>query len=662
MKNLYLIEPSFVFGGTQVRLPYSTGLIWSYCRMNDIINKNYNCEFLYIRTNIDDFFKKIKNPSVVGFSCFVWNWKFNTILAKKIKEKYPDCLIVFGGQQTPSQDRLKHEQDFFEKNSHVDISVYFEGEVTFEEILVENLKDEPNFKSILGCSVMNSDLSAHTTLPRPRIDDIDSMPSPYLDGLFDELIKDNPNNLNFICTVETVRGCPYRCTFCEIGHLNWQKIKAHTFEKIKKEFEWIAKNGILYVDNADSNFGLYKERDMKISKMLVKLKEKYGYPYIFNNSWAKNKGKECLPIAKVLHDAGMGKGLTLALQSMHKPTLNAIKRKNTSGDDIRGFLKLSKKLKVLVYSELIIGLPEETLESWLSGFFELMDYDQHNYLGIYALSVLPNTPFGDPEYLKKWGVKYKVTAPLFFHITSDEYSDQEYEEICYETDTMPYEDMLVAYYYKWFFQTFHFFGFIQFISRFFVNYLSIDYKYFYIKMLDYFEERDDTVLGQEMVNFKKQMRNVFEDLGDWGQLAEDGRNWEPEEYTSMNIIKEKEKFYREIGDFLLSEICDDHNIVKNIIKYQLCSLVSPDKQYPHQFNVDYNIQEVIEKNNVLKFFPYNYIVDNVVPIKNYNNDIIKWCTDLIWWGRKSSKLKTTLTEIKQYEELYGGKGTIRSRV
>ena len=44
-KNLYLIEPSFVFGGTQVRLPYSTGLIWSYCRTNDIINKNYNCEF-----------------------------------------------------------------------------------------------------------------------------------------------------------------------------------------------------------------------------------------------------------------------------------------------------------------------------------------------------------------------------------------------------------------------------------------------------------------------------------------------------------------------------------------------------------------------------------------------------------------------------------------
>ena len=50
------------------------------------------------------------------------------------------------------------------------------------------------------------------------------MPSPYLDGLFNELIKDNPNNLDFICTVETVRGCPYRCTFCEIGHLNWQKI------------------------------------------------------------------------------------------------------------------------------------------------------------------------------------------------------------------------------------------------------------------------------------------------------------------------------------------------------------------------------------------------------------------------------------------------------
>ena len=51
------------------------------------------------------------------------------------------------------------------------------------------------------------------------------MPSPYLNGLFDELIKDCKYDIEG--TIETTRGCPFGCTFCEIGTKYYQKIKTH---------------------------------------------------------------------------------------------------------------------------------------------------------------------------------------------------------------------------------------------------------------------------------------------------------------------------------------------------------------------------------------------------------------------------------------------------
>ena len=61
-----------------------------------------------------------------------------------------------------------------------------------------------------------------------------------------------------------------------------------------KEFEWMAKNKVEYIDNADSNFGLYKERDTKIVDLLVDLKKKHGFPIVFRNDWAKDKGADCI--------------------------------------------------------------------------------------------------------------------------------------------------------------------------------------------------------------------------------------------------------------------------------------------------------------------------------------------------------------------------------
>ena len=89
--NIYLFEINDVLTG-QIKLPYSTGVIWSYCLLNEEINNNYSLDgWFYYRQDIEEIMDKIENPSVLGFNCFVWNWKFNNQLAERIKE---NILIV----------------------------------------------------------------------------------------------------------------------------------------------------------------------------------------------------------------------------------------------------------------------------------------------------------------------------------------------------------------------------------------------------------------------------------------------------------------------------------------------------------------------------------------------------------------------------------------
>ena len=136
--NIYLFEINDVLTG-QIKLPYSTGVIWSYCLLNEEINNKYSLDgWFYYRQDIEEIMDKIENPSVLGFNCFVWNWKFNNQLAERIKEKYPDCLIVYGGWQVPMSDR---NENFFKEHPYVDVAVHGEGEVTFKELLLAIILD-----------------------------------------------------------------------------------------------------------------------------------------------------------------------------------------------------------------------------------------------------------------------------------------------------------------------------------------------------------------------------------------------------------------------------------------------------------------------------------------------------------------------------------------
>ena len=132
MKNIYLFELSDVFAN-QVYLPYSSGVVWSYVKNNPYIKDNYKLkDWFYARDDAKNIIDKIENPDILLFSCFMWNWNLNCEIAKTIKQDYPSCKIMFGGQHQPLADRAK---GFFNEHPYVDVLIHSEGEETVKELL-----------------------------------------------------------------------------------------------------------------------------------------------------------------------------------------------------------------------------------------------------------------------------------------------------------------------------------------------------------------------------------------------------------------------------------------------------------------------------------------------------------------------------------------------
>jgi radical SAM superfamily enzyme YgiQ (UPF0313 family) len=187
---------------------------------------------LWKKLPIDQLVNSIDNPAVFGFSSYVWNANYNLQLAKAVKSKYPDCVIVFGGPGVPDAD-----SDFFTNHPWVDYLIHTEGEQSFANLLETLLKGP---------------CRSHVSIPSNRTKSLDTIPSPYLSGVFDSVLAEARDQRVIInALLETNRGCPFKCTFCDWGGLTFSKIHCFDLDRIKQEITWLGKNQIEMLSLAD---------------------------------------------------------------------------------------------------------------------------------------------------------------------------------------------------------------------------------------------------------------------------------------------------------------------------------------------------------------------------------------------------------------------------
>ena len=631
MKNLYLLELSEVMSGNQVYFPYSTGLLWSYLKTVKQIKNNYKLKkWFFAKQKLDFIVNAIKDPDIIGFSCYVWNWNLNNRIAKAIKKKYPKTLIIYGGQHQPLQDR---NDNFFKEYPWVDILVHGEGEDTFKNILLANLKQRRHFKKILGCTIKEKNNNRYITPTRPRIRNLKDYPSPYLDGTFNELLSDK--KFNFHATVESVRGCPYKCTFCEIGNLYYNKIQKN-YNKTEKEIQWLGKNKIEYTTDCNSNFGLFFNEDFKLVTTIKETIKKHGQ-MLFRVTWAKGKANELLPIAKILEECNAQKGMTIALQSLNQPTLKAIHRSNITETKLKETINLFEQEGISSYIELILGLPEETLNSFKQNIWKIMEFGYHKHFEIHFLSALPNTPFSDPIYLEKYGIKTVPVQSLFTHINPDINNDFiNSEELIIQTNTMPYDDWLKAVQFRWLILFGHYLGPMQYVARF-INRQGVSYREFYEHVLNYIHKNPKSLLGKEQNQTINSMLNSIENKKYWGRILDiSSITWNYEEASAITIGINWSKFCGELKE-ILNKWNIDEDILTELINYQTLRFNIPYRQNKKMvFN--YNIHEYICENKTIQN------KKNTITIKKTKkyNTLDEWAHKTFWYGKKTSTFKTDI--------------------
>ena len=114
----------------------------------------------------------------------LWSLEYNLRLSGIIKRAAPDSLTIHGGPSTPSYPRACEE--LLRHHPEVDYAVCGEGERVLAELLTELLRDKSEPMQVAGVALIHDD-EFILTPNRPPMPDLDRLPSPFLDGLFDRI-------------------------------------------------------------------------------------------------------------------------------------------------------------------------------------------------------------------------------------------------------------------------------------------------------------------------------------------------------------------------------------------------------------------------------------------------------------------------------------------
>lgn len=631
-----LVQINNSFSG-QNYLPYSIGILQAYA-LKTLQNPS-NYEFLlpiYKRTPVEPAVEHLKQADIVFFSCYVWNANNSFAVASALKKIKPETIVVFGGPHVPDRS-----EEFLRAHPFIDMVCHSEGEQVFVHIL-EKAKSS-DWSQIPSISYIRRDGTYCLTPKAERLKDLSVIPSPYLSGVFEPLMKANPQE-QWLMLWETNRGCPFSCTFCDWGSATQSKVFQFDIDRLFQEIEWVAKHKIEFMFCADANFGMLP-RDLDIARYAAETKKKYGYPQALSVQNTKNATERAYLVQKTLAEAGLNKGVTIAFQSLDPDTLKNIKRDNISSNSFRELQKRFTRDGIETYSDMILGLPGETYDTFATGVSDTIENGQHNRIQFGNLSILPNAEMGDPEYQKKYGMKTVTVNEVIYHgvITQAEGEIVETTRLVTETASMPREDWAKTRAFCWMSALLHFDKIFQ-IPFVLLHEL---YKVSYRDLIEVFsEERFENcpTLSEIRQFFLAKARSIQNGDVEYCAGTDYLNIWWPSDEFILNRLVNGGKldtFYAEAERALLSwfdkkGIAVDKNLLHEAIDLNHKLIKIPFQKENLTIKVSYNILEFYKA--ILRGFPIElekktcaYRVDRTT--KTWNS-WDQWYREVVWYGNK----------------------------
>ncbi len=354
------------------------------------------------------------DPDIVCMSLYVWNAVALHSLANKIRQQFPEKIIILGGPEV----HWKTYEKYWHDHPWYNYIIYGDAEAAFPQLidlLLEEKKSELSLLQIPNLIYQSKDKIIKTT-HQIYNGSLYKEHSPWLYNRSDferdcKLIRLNGNKPSVAW--ESDRGCPYKCSFCD-----WQAGLHHKVIRKKYSFDQeltlFAKHGCrLFTNNA--NIGIY-EADVDIMTTIYRLSIEYPEFEPQQPCWAKLNNDR---VYKMLKTQGEILGKIYAkqhLQSITPEVLENIDRPGTEWKDQKNaILSLREEtgVEVVYHAEFIVGMPGETKDTWDHAMLEIIDLYPIANIDANHWVLLPNSPASNPEYIDKYKLNIIPTMELF---------------------------------------------------------------------------------------------------------------------------------------------------------------------------------------------------------------------------------------------------------
>lgn len=330
------------------------------------------------------------NPDLIGFSVLTGVSIGDAIdQSIKFKEILPKTKIVWGGIH-PS---LLPEQTIIEP--YIDYVTVGEGEYTLLELVQHLEKGEPKLHDIEGL-VYKENNEIIKNHPRQFIKNLNELPDPAWHLV--DVKKYSEITLN------TSRGCPFRCTFCYNQTFNKGHRSEFSAERIVSWIEYFKqKYGTTSFKFYEDNFTINKKRLRQFCNLLIDKKVRI--------KWNCESRATTLTEDDISLMAKSGcKAVGLGVES-GSPRMLEFLKKDITIEDVVKVCKLLTRYKIGPGIYLMAGLPTETIEelNMTTSLLYKLDFKRYEYMiyrpypgtALYDYCV-SNKLFNPPNKLTDW--------------------------------------------------------------------------------------------------------------------------------------------------------------------------------------------------------------------------------------------------------------------
>lgn len=336
------------------------------------------------KTWFENFFDQNK-PDIVISSTSTQTYTSDLNFLQKIKEITQAKIIVFGVHATMfAEDILA--------NSRVDIIVRNEPEETLKE-LIPALEKDQDLRTIKGITFKTPNGQTVVNEQRVYLEDLDSLPFPAWDLVDLSLYKLPLYGRKYII-INTLRGCPFRCSFCSTQVYYGHKSRIRSVPSLLEEIKFNIDNyGIRDVFFWGDTFTLKRDQITGLCKGIIKNKLDIHW---VANSRVDTVDKEMLDLMK---KAGIWL-LSVGIESGDDKILKRC-RKNTTVEKITTAVALIQSSGIKIAGHIIFGLPGET-EATAQKTLNLIKTLKLDFVALYSAAPFPGSPLYKEALQQGW--------------------------------------------------------------------------------------------------------------------------------------------------------------------------------------------------------------------------------------------------------------------